>query len=182
MTAPSCQSVSTGDHQLRINQDHLYHGAALTQIAEHEQFTAINAVRVRNRPHRSAFRINDTHCVYLKYATKPTKPYNEYIFTFQTTHLDDLRRLSQKCDKLFLALICVQDHEICLISYETLLDLIARRRNAKGSSENQYTLLVFLKSGGKFRINMNLPNRRKHYVGNSVLIARKEFPNRLFEP
>lgn len=166
---------------MRINQDHLYHGAVLTQIAEHEQFTAINAVRVKKRPHRSAFKINDTHCVYLKYATKPTKPYDEYIFTFQKSHLDDLKKLAQKSDRLFLALVCVKDQEICLVPYQTLLDLIAKRRAKKGSAESQYTLLVFLKSGGKFRVNMNLPNRRKHYVADSILVARKDFPNRLFE-
>ena len=166
---------------MRINQDHLYHGAALTQIAEHEQFTAINAVRVNKRPHRSAFRINDSHCVYLKYATKPTKPHDEYIFTFLEAHLDDLKQLSKKSDKLFVALVCVEDHEICLLPYQTLLDLIAKRHTKKGSLEDQYTLLVLLESGKQFRVNMNLPNRRKFYVGESVLIARKDFPNRLFE-
>lgn len=28
---------------MKINKDHLYQGAALTQIAEHEKFTTLNA-------------------------------------------------------------------------------------------------------------------------------------------
>ena len=59
---------------MKINDDHMYHGAALTQIAEHPQFTAINAFKHANRPSRSAFRINDDIGVYLKYASKPKGP------------------------------------------------------------------------------------------------------------
>jgi hypothetical protein len=65
---------------MKINDDHLFHGAALTQIAEHPQFTAINAVRFKGVLSRSAFRINDSLGVYLKYAQKPKQPAGDYIF------------------------------------------------------------------------------------------------------
>ena len=165
---------------MKVNQDHLYHGAALTQIAEHEQFTAINAVRVDGGAHRSAFRINDSNCVFLKYATKPKPPYDEYIFTFHQSHMDDLEGLSKKGDKLFLALVCVKDGEICLLPYDELLSLIEKRKKMKGAAESQYTVVVTLKKGGKFRVNMNRPGTRGYYVGDSVLIARKDFPGRIF--
>lgn len=57
---------------MKITDEHLYHGAALTQIAEHPSFTAINGIRIGGKLHRSAFRINDSIGVYFKYASKPT--------------------------------------------------------------------------------------------------------------
>jgi hypothetical protein len=35
---------------MKIADDHLYHGAALLQIAEHAQFTAINRLTTTKRP------------------------------------------------------------------------------------------------------------------------------------
>ena len=165
---------------MKINQDHLYHGAALTQIAEHEQFTAINAVRVDGSAHRSAFRINDSACVFLKYATKPRPPYDEYTFTFNASHMDDLEVLRNKGDKIYLALVCVEDSEICLLPYNEFLGLVDKRKNLKKAGESQYTVLVILKPGGKFRVNVNKPGKRGYYIGDPILIARKDFPERLF--
>ncbi len=47
---------------MKINDDHMFHGAALTQIAEHELFTSINAVRGSGKLSRSAFRVNESIC------------------------------------------------------------------------------------------------------------------------
>ena len=97
---------------MKINFEQMYHGAALTQIAEHRHFTAINVIRSGGSPHRSAFCLNKSICVYLKYARHPTKSYGEYVFTFTTRHLEDLRRLRKRYGDVFLALICVDDLEI----------------------------------------------------------------------
>ena len=43
---------------MEIREEHLYHGAALNQIAEHEQFTAINTLKITANESRSAFRVN----------------------------------------------------------------------------------------------------------------------------
>jgi len=32
---------------MKIRDEHFYHGAALNQIAEHEKFTAINTLKVK---------------------------------------------------------------------------------------------------------------------------------------
>ena len=42
----------------------------------------------------------------------------------------------------FIALVCVKDREIACLEYEQLLDLVARRKVSKGTSENQYVVLV----------------------------------------
>ena len=41
---------------MKITNEHLHHGAVLNQIAEHRQFTAINALKVKGKVSRSAFK------------------------------------------------------------------------------------------------------------------------------
>ena len=65
---------------MKINKEHLYHGAALNQIAEHEQFTAINTLEINEIRSRSAFKINQKISIYLKYCTKQNNN-KEYVFT-----------------------------------------------------------------------------------------------------
>ncbi|HUX27663.1 MAG TPA: hypothetical protein VMV39_02700, partial [Terracidiphilus sp.] len=81
---------------MHINDDHMYHGAALIQLAEHEQFTAINALKIKGKVVPVAYRINDDIAVYLKYATKPTaNKLKEYPFTFAQKQLEELEQISQ---------------------------------------------------------------------------------------
>jgi hypothetical protein len=54
---------------MKITDEHMIHGAALTQIAEHKQFTSINAFIHKGKTSRSAFKINDGIAVFLKFAS-----------------------------------------------------------------------------------------------------------------
>jgi hypothetical protein len=166
---------------MKINDDHMYHGAVLTQIAEHPQFTAINAFKSAGAVSRSAFRVNDDIGVYLKYASKPKAPYDEYMFTFGEDHLIELESLKKKCARVFLALVCVHERQICCLPYSALLQLLAARKKAKRSSETQYTVLVTAPRRKSFRAYMNVPGRRKKILGNPVIISRNDFPDVIFE-
>jgi hypothetical protein len=115
---------------MRIDDNHLYHGAALIQIAEHEQFTAINSLMNSAGKSRSAYRINTDIAVYLKYAAKPAKSYDEFIFTFQERQLDELAAIANSLPKLFLAMVCVR--EICCLPYQRLIEMIAARERERG--------------------------------------------------
>ncbi|MDX9964912.1 hypothetical protein [Desulfobacter postgatei] len=106
---------------MKIHDDHLYHGAALIQVAEDKEFTAINSLKIGNKIHRTAYKINDKIALYLKYASNKTEPHNEYIFTFQKQHLKDLRSIFKIYPNTYISLVCVHDREICCLSlYETL--------------------------------------------------------------
>ena len=166
---------------MKINNDHMYHGAALTQIAEHRQFTSINAVRIGGVVSRSAFRINETIGVFLKYATQPKPPDNDYIFTFTDPNKDELRSLNRRCDDVYIAMVCVQDRHICCISYAELTAWLEKREEALLHGENTSTILVRLPKGKAFRVNMNKPRRRRVYLDEAQLIPRNRFPNVLFE-
>lgn len=166
---------------MNIKNDHLYHGAALTQIAEHPQFTAINAFKLPDGISRSAFSVNNNIGVYLKYATEPKGKFDEYSFTFTTANLDEIKKLEKKFDKVYAALVCVKDREICCLPTTDLNNMVAARRAAKMEAESQYVIIARLQQGGKFRVYTVPPGVRKKILGSELLIARKDFPNALFD-
>jgi hypothetical protein len=166
--------------RMNIHDDHLYHRAALIHVPEHEQFTAINALKIAGAVVHVAYRINDDIAVYLKYASKPTMPFKEYPFTFTKHHLDELAKISSANPKTLLGLVCVKDREICCISYGQLKELEALRVKAKGEPEDIYVVLVTLPKGKNFRVYVNAPGKKKTRLGKEIKVPRNAFPNLVF--
>ena len=172
----------SGGSAMKIDDDHLYHGSALLQIAEHPQFTAINRLVTKEGSARSTFRVNDNVGIYLKYASKPIGPFKEYVFTFTATHLAELEEISKKVSsRTFIPLVCVKDRQICCLKLSQLHSLIQARRLAKGFEEASYTILVNLPKGKQFRVYVNSPGKRKTMLGKPLTSARNAFPEVLFE-
>ena len=167
---------------MRINKDHLYHGAALTQIAEHPRYTSINAFRYQRKNSRSAFKVNDTIGLYLKYATEPSPGgrYKEYLFNFRSQHFRELRQLKKGTANIFVGLICVRDKEICCLHYDELIELVKERQQELMGFEDQYAILVKLSQGSSFRVYLNQPGTKGKAL-NHFVIPRRNFPARLFE-
>lgn len=165
---------------MKINDDHLYHGAVLTQVAEHPQFTAINAFESGQGISRSAFLINHDVGVFLKYATKTKAPYSEYQFTFTSSHLKEIAAIQTKSKRVYIALVCVKDRQIGCISWDDLQEMINERKAQKGSKESAYTILVVCPKGKKLRAYMNAPGVRKTKL-TEHLLSRSAFPGVLFE-
>ena len=164
---------------MKINNEHLYHGAALNQIAEDPHFTTINAFKIGGTISRSAFRINDSIGVYLKYSSGPVGRFDEYKFTFNKEHLAELQKLSRKGDKTFLALVCVEDGHICCLGYDDLQRLINERKAAVDGDEDQYQILVVLEEGKRFQVYINRPNVKGKMLG-KMRVPRNAFPSQLF--
>lgn len=165
---------------MKINDDHLYHGAVLTQVAEHPQFTAINAFDAGQGISRSAFLINHDVGVFLKYATKTKAPFSEYQFTFTAAHLKEIAAIQNKSKRVYIALVCVKDRQIGCISWDDLQLMINERKAEKGSKESAYTVLVVCPKGKKLRAYMNAPGARKKKL-KEHLLSRSSFPGILFE-
>lgn len=165
---------------MQIHDDHLYHGAALIQIAEHPNFTAINALRTSAGVFRNAYRINQDIAVYLKYAGKPMKSFDEYQFTFTKGHLEELASIVNVSLKLFVVLVCVEDRHICCLSYPEFQRLISSRRKSKGSDEDQYAILARLEKGKAFRVYVNAAGKKKMFTGKQLTITRNSFPGDIF--
>ncbi|MBN8586093.1 MAG: hypothetical protein J0M37_13465 [Ignavibacteria bacterium] len=166
---------------MTIDDDHLYHGAALIQIAEDKHFTAINSMTYKNIIYRSAYRVNTKIGVYFKYASKPHYKHKEYLFTFMSNNLRELEKIRKVTPKLFIALICVKGKQICLISYKELQEMIKIRENTLGKSENQYTVLVNLPKGSSFRAYINYPGQKNTYLGKQLIVSRNDFPKKIFK-
>jgi len=166
---------------VRIDDDHMYHGAALIQIAEDPQFTAINSFKLPTGVSRSAYRINDDIGVYLKYASKPTPAHREYLFTFQKQHVAELAAIAKATEKVFAALVCVKARQVCCLPYADLTKLIDARRNAKGATEDQYIILVTVPANKSFRVYVNAPGVRNTMLGKPVVISRNDFPGEIFK-
>jgi hypothetical protein len=165
---------------MKITNEHLYHGAALTQVAEHPTFKAINELSPGGLRSGKAFRINADIGLYLKYcATKPKGPYKEFVFTFDAEGLNELQAIKALKYKLFISLICVRARHICCITYELLRELIAERKQEKGADEQSYTILVTALARKGFRIYVNVPGRRKTMIMERV-VSRTGFPKILF--
>jgi len=166
---------------MRIDDDHLYHGAALNQIAEDPHFTAINVLAPGGMNLRNSYRINDDIGVHLKYASKPTGGAEEYKFNFTAEHLADLDRIRGQVARTFVALVCVRDREICCMPLSQLDQLINSRRSAIGKREDQYVVLVTLPAGRSFRVYVSVPGQRGAILDKPLIIARNCFPQNLFE-
>lgn len=158
----------------------MYHGAALTQVAEHPQFTAINAFQHKSNTSRCGFVINNDIGIYIKYATKKRKPFDEFVFTFTKDHIVELNALIQKAGKAFIVFVCVEAEEICCISQREFKDLIAARRAKCGHDEDAYAVLVTVQPGKSCRVYMNVPGAKKISLGEKT-VARNRFPNAIFQ-
>lgn len=153
----------------------------MNQIAEHEQFTAINALKVKGKVSRSAFRVNNDIAVYVKYRSEPSGPYDEYVFNFTKAHLSELAAIDRNGDTLYLALVCVQDNEVCCLPYTHFARLIiSLRKQALGRHEDLYSLLVTLKKNESFRVYMNKPGVKGQFLDTPLKVTRNACPSSLF--
>jgi hypothetical protein len=164
---------------MHIDDDHLYYGSALIQIAEDPHFTAINAVRYKGRTSRCGFRINKSIGVHIHYRSKPQgKRVPIYTFAFSRENLVELRRMSKRM-QVFLALVCVKNRAICCLPYADFLRLIHQRRAEKGYREDTYTIEVWVGKGHRFRVGISTPGTRRQWADH-VIIPRTDFPRALF--
>ena len=167
---------------MRINDDHMYHGAALTQIAEYPEFKAINAFELEGgEKSSSAFTINQNTGVYLKYSSRPTRGFQEYVFTFTRAHFDELKSLGTHYGpRVFVVLVCIEAKEICVLTLKELRGHRERRERAFGGPEPQYQLLVTVPPNKSFRVYMNAPGKKGTLLKQQI-VNRNSFPRTIFQ-
>ena len=173
---------------MKINQYHLYHGAVLIQIAEHPSFTAINVIRDSGKVVRCAYWVNDNIGIYLRYRTVPERRTTMqgrnaslYQFQFGNEALTRLGSMHRKSHAMFLCMVCVEDSQICCVPYESFNTLVKWRKARMRRSERTFILTVELLPGCGFRVYGTAPNSRRAPRGEPILVARGDFPSRLFE-
>ena len=108
---------------MKIRLEHKNIGAAVMQIAEHEQFTAINTLKIDGTAVNNGFLVNTDIAVLCKYASEPNNV-GEYPFAFNKEHLDLIKKSRKKHENFYFGLVCVEDTEICCLSgsqFDTLI-------------------------------------------------------------
>ena len=165
---------------MKIRVEHEYIGAALIQIAEHDQFTAINAIKIGGKRINNAFKINNNKGLLCKYASEPN-PLGEYLFTFHADHLDAIRKLTKHNDQAFIALICVQAAEICCLSTDDFNLLAKQRRQSVDHDEDSLQVLVTAEPGKSLRAYVNAAGKKGTIAGKKITVARNAFPNAILE-
>jgi hypothetical protein len=171
--------ITTRGSKLKIRIEHKYIGAALMQIAEHQQFTAINAMKIDGKLINNAFKINNNIGLFCKYASEPNGG-NEYLFTFQSDHIDAVAKIAKQNDHAFIALVCIVDAEICCLSIEQFNTLIENRKKSAGCDEELYQILVTAEQGNSLRAYVNAAGKKGKIAGKKIVVTRKAFPNDIF--
>ncbi|MDX7694981.1 hypothetical protein [Aeromonas dhakensis] len=164
---------------MKIRLEHQNIGAAVMQIAEHQNFTAINALKIQGEPVNNGFLINGDIAVLCKYATEPNS-LGEYIFSFKDDHIDDIAKVQKGKHSLFFALVCVEDGEICCLTKKEFDTLIENRKQSATVDEDQYQILVTAKKGASLRAYVNAAGKKGKTAGKMLTIPRNSFPNSIF--
>lgn len=102
-----------------------------------------------------------------------------YRFGFSRDNLGELRQMKKHLTKVFLALVCVDDREICCLPYDDFERLVNLRRKAKGEDEQVYVAEVQVRQRERFRVGISPPNEKGQWL-KSFVIPRSDFPRRLF--
>ncbi len=103
---------------MKIQTQDFYHGAALTQIAEHESFKALN----KGSSNYGHYLVNADCHLFVRYSTGdgPT-----WSYTFTSEQLKAVNNVAAANASAFVALVCGEE-TVCLldqVQLETVIDL-----------------------------------------------------------
>ena len=175
----------------KIDDDHMYYGAALLQIAEHPQYTSINTYKRGEKPVRCCYVVNDEAGLYVKYRSKQQgafrykttngeRPGNEYHFVFDRKSRNTIDEMVQQRPSLFLALVCVEDRQICCISYEEFRNLVDKRHELLGGQESaQVAIYVAKIENSGFQVFVPTPKKRGS-MNATTRVPQNAFPKKVF--
>jgi len=146
---------------MKIQEQDLYHGAALTQIVESTSFTALN----RDPDKYGLYVINHDRRVLIKHAAGPRAD-GKYQFTFGASDRQLLSQHVADPNKTFVALVCGQ-HVIC------------------GLNLTQLGSVIDLAAGGSQWVTVEAPPgkqlRTRGSLGDGPLVAVNAFPSILLQ-
>jgi hypothetical protein len=166
---------------MKIRTEHQNLGAALMHIAEDDNFTAINPLKLKGQKVNNAFLINTDTCLFLKYSQAPKGSAQEYKFTFSSDVMDSIELAAEHYKKIFMGLVCVEDQTICCIDFEQMTEMLHARIRTAGAEEEVYQVLVTAPEGKSLRVYTNASGRKGVVAGKEKIISRNRFPGCLFE-
>lgn len=101
---------------MKIQEKDIYHGAAITQIVEHDSFTALNKADEKY----GHYIINHDIRIFVKYATGKEGPWS---FTFQVDDLKAIKKDFKSDGRTFICLVCGKT-TVCLLNKAQIKEAI----------------------------------------------------------
>ncbi|MBT6158296.1 MAG: hypothetical protein HOL01_07730 [Planctomycetaceae bacterium] len=145
---------------MKIQDQDLFHGAALTQIVQHESFKALNRGSKTKYGH---YLINTNRHVFVKYRKPNQSPWQH---TFSEDEIDAIANQIKKRQKVFLCLVCGKT-TVCALRIAE----IKRVLDMKG--EGQQWVRVEVPKGGRCHVSGSNGRLAK-------TVAHSAFPEKVF--
>jgi hypothetical protein len=144
---------------MKIQEQDLYHGAALTQIVEHRSFKALNRASTKY----GHYLVNTDRQVFVKYRKAKNSPWN---FTLQPAEVQALASAIAAPHKVFLCLVC-GNTTVCALTVaeiQTVVDV---------KSKSQQWVRVEVPKGGSCHVSGTNGRVKK-------TVPHKSFPDKVF--
>lgn len=90
-----------------------FHGLTLIKIIH---FKKINSISLYSSPSNSSYVLNDNIGIFIKHSAKRLSPWR---FSFLKEHQNEIKKMSEELEKVFVLLVCNDDGVVCL-SYREL--------------------------------------------------------------
>ena len=145
---------------MKIQEQDLYHGAALTQIAEHGSFTALN----KGSQRYGHYMINADRHLFVRYSKAEEGP---WCYTITPGQLEPVKNILQARARIYFSLVC-GEFTVCLLNEEQLRTLIDL-----ASNESQW-IRVEVPKGGSCHVSGSLGRLGR-------MVPHNAFPTALFE-
>jgi hypothetical protein len=148
-----------GEGGMKIQEQDVYHGAALTQIVEHPSFKALNRASTKY----GHYQINADRQVFVKYRKTNA---SSWTFTFQPSEVRALASALSGPSKVYLCLVCGKT-TICALTASEIAQVIQVQ-----PASNQW-IRVDLPKGGSLRVSGSCGKL-------SRTVPHKSFPEKVF--
>ena len=145
---------------MKIQQKDYFHGAALTQIVEHESFKALNKADLKY----GHYKINHDIRLMVKISTNAN---DSWQFTVNENDLLTINEDIDSGDDFYLCLVCGLS-TICLLDKSQIKQLVDL------AAYEQQWIKVESKDGGSLRV-------RSKIIDLNRVIPHNAFPNNLFK-
>jgi hypothetical protein len=145
---------------MKVQEQDIYHGTALSQIVRHQSFKALNSGSSK----QGHYLINSDRHMLVKYRTNdgPT-----WQFTFKPEEIAAIKKMGKKSQSVFLCLVCGQE-TICALQFDEIKILLS------STSDEQQSITI------ESPFNKSLRARGSN--GDlQTTIPHNAFPHKLFE-
>jgi hypothetical protein len=144
---------------VKIQEQDIYHGAALTQIAEHPSFKALN----KGSERYGHYLVNADCHIFVKYARSDEGP---WVYNIQPEQLEPLRNIVKSDARGFLCLVCGHV-TICALDEDEIAEVI------DVDADDGQWIRVEAPAGGGCRVIGSLGKLRR-------VVPHNSFPKKLF--